>query len=61
VTGAKDNSSWLSLVADQEVEAPPLTTLEEVIAFRADPSRDLSRHNVDLPEDVELREVVMLG
>jgi acetyl esterase len=56
-----DNSSWLSLVADQEVEAPPLTTLEEVIAFRADPSRDLSRHNVDLPESVEVEEAVVLG
>jgi acetyl esterase len=56
-----DNSSWLSLVADEEVEAPPLTTLDEVIAFRADPSRDLSRHNIDLPEDVELREDVLLG
>jgi acetyl esterase len=61
VTGAKDNSSWLSLVADQEVEAPPLTTLDEVIAFRADPSRDLRRHNVDLPEDVAIRENVVLG
>jgi acetyl esterase len=55
------NSSWLSLVAEEEVEAPPLTTLEEVVAFRADPTRDLSRHNVDLPADVEVREEVLLG
>jgi acetyl esterase/lipase len=58
---ADDNSSWLSLVAEEEVEAPPLTTLEEVIAFRADPTRDLRRHNVDLPESVEVREDVLLG
>ena len=32
---AEDNSSWLSLVADQEVEAPPLTTLEEVVEWYA--------------------------
>jgi len=57
----EDNSSWLSLVADQEVEAPPLTTVEEIIAFRADPSRDLRRHNVDLPESVEIEEAVVLG
>ena len=61
MTNAQDNSSWLSLVADQEVEAPALTTLDEVIAFRADPSRDLRRHNVDLPEDVAIRENVVLG
>jgi acetyl esterase len=57
----EDNSSWLSLVADREVEAPPLTTVEEVIAFRADPSRDLRRHNVDLPKSVEVEEAVVLG
>lgn len=61
MSGQKDNSSWLSLVADEEVEAPPLTSLEEVIAFRADPSRDLSRHNVDLPENVGVEEQVVLG
>jgi acetyl esterase len=58
---AADNSSWLSLVAEEEVEAPPLTTLEEVIAFRAAPSRDLTRHNVDLPEGVGVEEAVVLG
>jgi acetyl esterase len=58
---AEDNSSWLSLVAEEKVEAPPLTTLEEVIAFRADPTRDLSRHNVGLPDSVEVREGVLLG
>jgi acetyl esterase len=58
---ASDNSSWLSLVAEEEVEAPPLTTLEEVIAFRADPTRDLRRHNVDLPTDVEVEEDFVLG
>jgi acetyl esterase len=58
---AADNSSWLSLVAEEEVEAPPLTTLEEVIAFRADPTRDLTRHNVELPETVSVREDALLG
>ena len=61
MTGTPDNSSWLSLVADQEVEAPPLSTLEEIVEFRAHPSRDLSRHNIDLPEDVDVREDVVLG
>jgi acetyl esterase/lipase len=61
VSSSDDNSSWLSLVAEEEVEAPPLTTLEEVIAFRADPTRDLSRHNVDLPDSVEVLEDVLLG
>ncbi len=61
MTGTADNSSWLSLVADQEVEAPPLSSLEEIVEFRAHPSRDLSRHNIDLPEDVDLREDVLLG
>lgn len=58
---SEDNSSWLSLVAEEEVEAPPLTTLDEVIAFRADPSRDLRRHNVDLPGSVDVEEAVVLG
>jgi acetyl esterase len=61
VSRAEDNSSWLSLVAEEEVEAPPLTSLEEVVAFRADPTRDLSRHNVDLPASVTVREDVLLG
>jgi acetyl esterase len=61
VSGADDNSSWLSLVADQEVEAPPLRTVEEIVEFRAHPSRDLSRHNIDLPEDVEIQEDFGLG
>lgn len=51
---SQENSSWLSLVADTKVEVPQLSTLEEVVAFRADPSRDLSRHNVELPENVEI-------
>jgi acetyl esterase len=61
VSRAEDNSSWLSLVAEEEVEAPPLTTLEEVVAFRSDPTRDLRRHNIDLPESVEVQEDVLLG
>lgn len=61
MSGAEDNSSWLSLVADEEVEAPPLRTVEEVVEFRAHPSRDLSRHNIDLPEDVEIQEDFLLG
>ena len=56
-----DNSSWLSLVAEEQVEAPALTSLEEIAAFRADPSRDLRRHNVDLPESVSVAEEVLLG
>ncbi len=58
---AEDNSSWLSLVADEEVEAPPLRTLDEIVAFRAHPSRDLRRHNIDLPDGVEVEEEVLLG
>ena len=57
----QDNSSWLSLVADEEVVPPPLNTIEEIAEFRAQPSRDLSKHNVDLPEDVEVREDALLG
>jgi acetyl esterase len=55
------NSSWLSLVANETVTLPELTTLEEVIEFRSHPSRDLSRHNVDLPESVTVYEDVVLG
>src|SRR5581483_3071076 len=55
------NSSWLSLVAGETVTPPELTTLEEVIEFRSHPSRDLSRHNVDLPESVTVHEDVVLG
>jgi acetyl esterase len=60
-TGAQANSSWMSLVADEAVTPPDLTTLEEVVAFRAHPSRDLSRHNVDLPAGVTIHEGVVLG
>lgn len=55
------NSSWLSLVAGETVTPPELTTLEGVIEFRSHPSRDLSRHNVDLPESVSVHEDVVLG
>lgn len=58
---ANDNSDWLSLVADEEVVPPPLNTVEEIIEFRAQPSRDLSKHNVDLPEGVEVQEDFLLG
>jgi acetyl esterase len=61
VTGAKDNSDWLSLVADEEVVPPELRTVEEIADFRAQPSRDLSKHNVELPEDVEIEDDVKLG
>lgn len=57
----ESNSDWLSLVADEEVVPPPLRTVEEIKEFREQPSRDLSKHNVDLPEDVEVREDVLLG
>jgi acetyl esterase len=57
----KNNSDWLSLVADEDVVPPPLNTVEEIIQFRAQPSRDLSKHNVDLPDDVDLQEDVLLG
>ncbi|MGD9735020.1 MAG: alpha/beta hydrolase [Solirubrobacterales bacterium] len=57
--GDQGNSSWMSLVADVEVEVPSLSTLDEVIAFRADPSRDLSRHNVDLPANVDVHDVTI--
>lgn len=55
------NSSWMSLVANETVVPPELSTLEEVIEFRSDPSRDLSRHNVDLPRSVRVYEDVVLG
>ncbi|MEA2331025.1 MAG: acetyl esterase [Thermoleophilaceae bacterium] len=56
MTGTQDaNSAWLSLVAGTQVDVPELTTLEEVIAFRTHPTRDLRKHNVDLPPDVEIR------
>jgi acetyl esterase len=55
------NSSWLSLVANETVVVPELATLEEVIEFRSHPSRDLSRHNVELPESVTVHEDVVLG
>lgn len=54
---APDNSSWLSLVSGEQVEAPKLMTLEDVVAYRSHPTRDLRRHNVDLPENVEIRKV----
>jgi acetyl esterase len=56
MSGTRDaNSAWLSLVAGEQVDVPELTTLEEVVAFRSHPTRDLRRHNVDLPPDVEIR------
>jgi acetyl esterase len=60
-TSRETNSSWLSLVANEKVTPPELTTLQEVIDFRSDPTRDLSRHNVDLPENVTVHEDVVLG
>jgi len=60
-SGAGSNSSWMSLVAGEQVTPPELTTLEEVITFRSDPTRDLSRHNVDLPPTVTVHEDVVLG
>ena len=56
-----NNSDWLSLVADEEVVPPELNSIEEIADFRAQPSRDLSKHNVDMPENVELQEDVVLG
>jgi acetyl esterase len=52
-------SRWLSLVADQEVDAPELQTVEDIIAFRSHPSRDLRRHNVELPENVTVHKTVL--
>jgi acetyl esterase len=60
-TSRQSLSAWLSSVADGEVTPPQLTTLEEVVEFRAHPSRDLSRHNIDLPENVTVHEDVVLG
>jgi acetyl esterase len=60
-SGSDSNSSWMSLVAGERVTPPELATLEEVIAFRSDPTRDLSRHNVDLPASVTVHEDVVLG
>jgi acetyl esterase len=61
MTGADGNSSWMSLVAGEQVDPPELTTLEEIVEFRGHPSRDLSRHNVELPENVTVHEDVVLG
>lgn len=58
---SESNSDWLSLVADEEVVPPELRTVDEIADFRAQPSRDLSKHNVDLPEDVEVQEDFKLG
>jgi acetyl esterase len=55
------NPSWLSLVAGESVTLPEFATLEEVIEFRTHPTRDMSRHNVDLPETVTVHEDVILG
>jgi acetyl esterase len=52
-------AAWLSLVAEQEVAAPELRSLDEVVEFRSHPSRDLRRHNVDLPENVTIQEMVL--
>lgn len=57
----ESNSSWLSLVANETVTPPELTTLQEIIDFRSHPSRDLSRHNVELPQNVTVHEDVVLG
>ncbi len=57
---ARDNSKWMSLLAGEEVEAPVITSLEELVAFRSHPSRDFRRHNFDLPEVAELHESVIL-
>lgn len=60
-TANETNSSWMSSVAGETVIVPELTTLQEVIDFRSDPTRDLSRHNVELPENVTVHEDVVLG
>jgi acetyl esterase len=52
-------ATWMSLVAEQEVAAPELKTIQDVVAFRSHPSRDLRKHNVDLPDDVTIHETVL--
>jgi acetyl esterase len=59
-TVERSNASWMSVVAGTEIEAPVITSLEELVAFRSHPSRDLRRHNVDLPELAAFHERVLL-
>src|SRR2546423_1939790 len=56
----RDNSNWMRLVSEMDVEAPVITTVEEPAAYRSHPSRDLSKHNVDLPELAQFHEHVVL-
>jgi acetyl esterase len=60
-TAREDNSSWLSLVAGQDVAQPELASHEDILRWRQDPSRDLTRHNVELPENVAVEPDVVLG
>jgi acetyl esterase len=52
-------AAWMSTVAEEEVTPPELLTVDEIVAFRSHPSRDLSKHNVDLPENVTVHETVL--
>jgi acetyl esterase/lipase len=56
----RDNSNWMRVVSGMDVEAPVITSVEELVAYRAHPSRDLSKHNVDLPELAQFHERVVL-
>jgi acetyl esterase len=59
MSAEKTNASWLSLVGGMDIEVPEMVTLDEIAAFRAHPSRDLRKHNVDLPETVSVEEIVL--
>src|SRR5262249_27225674 len=58
---AKQGSNWMSVVAPTEIyELPTFTDVKELADFRKHPSRDLSIHNVDLPELAQFHERVVL-
>jgi acetyl esterase len=53
--------NWMSVVSGVEItEIPKFETPEDLAAFRKDPSRDLSIHNVDLPDLAQFHERVVL-
>lgn len=52
--------SWLQSVSNVDVGDASFRSLEDVVRFRDHPSRDLTVHNVDLPELAEFNERVVL-
>jgi acetyl esterase len=56
----RDNSNWMRVVSGMDIEAPVIRSVDELVAYRAHPSRDLSKHNVDLPDLAQFHERVVL-